>query len=75
MTLTELQVNETATINAVRGARPVVRRWLELGFVPGTPVRLLRFAPCGDPLEVLIRGYRVSLRQEDARNITVTPLP
>jgi len=73
MTLAELRVNETAVIVTVRGARPLVRRLLELGLVPNTRVYVLRFAPCGDPLELVIRGYHLSIRLEDARQITVTP--
>jgi len=73
VTLADLQANDSATIGTVHGDRPVVRRLLELGLVPGTRVRMLRVAPLGDPLELMIRGYRLSIRRDDARQIMVTP--
>lgn len=48
-------------------------RMLDLGFVPGTPLRVVRRAPFGDPIEVEIRGYRICLRHGDVRDVCVIP--
>jgi Fe2+ transport system protein FeoA len=58
-------------IAAENGAR---RRLLEMGFVPGTPLRVVRLAPLGDPMEIELHGYHVSLRRSEARTILVEPL-
>jgi ferrous iron transport protein B len=57
-------------IAAENGAR---RRLLEMGFVPGTTVRVVRLAPLGDPMQVELHGYHVSLRLSEARTILVEP--
>ena len=49
-------------------------RLIEMGMLRGESVRLLRLAPLGDPMEILIGGYHLSLRKQDARNILVSPL-
>lgn len=71
MTLDELGVDETATIHNVDGARAFRLRLLELGLVPGTAVRKVRVAPLGDPIEVAVRGGRLSVRRAEARAIEV----
>lgn len=58
-------------MSRVNGARPFRRRLLELGLTPGTKIEVLRVAPLGDPIEILVRGYRLSLRHEDARLVGV----
>ena len=50
-------------------------RLRDLGFVPGTPLEVVRTAPLGDPIEVGIRGYRLCLRRADIRNVCVVPEP
>lgn len=50
------------------------RRLAELGFVPGTEVRMVRRAPFGDPIEIELRGYRVCLRREQLEGLVVEPL-
>ena len=50
-------------------------RLLEMGLTPGTPVRVIRCAPLGDPIEVEVRGTRLSLRKQEARGIRVDPAP
>jgi len=57
-------------VAAENGAR---RRLLEMGFVPGTPLRVVRLAPLGDPMEIELHGYHVSLRRSEARTILVEP--
>ncbi|HEX5138849.1 MAG TPA: ferrous iron transport protein A [Planctomycetota bacterium] len=57
-------------VAAENGAR---RRLLEMGFVPGTALRVVRLAPLGDPMEIELHGYHVSLRRSEARTILVEP--
>lgn len=70
-TLANLAPGDHATVVAVGGERAVVRRLLEMGLLPGTPVMLARRAPLGDPLEVRLRGYSLSIRAVEARAIDV----
>ena len=69
--LSELEPKERGTIVKVGGGGPVRRRMLDMGVVPGTEVEVVRVAPLGDPVELLIRGYHLSLRKEEAREILV----
>jgi Fe2+ transport system protein FeoA len=61
----------SAVIVRVRGARFVARRLLEMGLLPGTRVSLCRVAPLGDPLELRLRGYALSIRRGEALRIDV----
>lgn len=56
---------------SVGGAGPVTRRLMEMGVVPGAPVRVIKFAPLGDPLEVRVRDYHLALRRSEAQTISV----
>jgi Fe2+ transport system protein FeoA len=58
---------------AVRGPRAFRRRLLELGLLPGTVVRKQKVAPLGDPIELSVRGTRLSIRRAEARGIEVAP--
>ena len=69
--LARVPVGSTAIVSRVSGARPVVRRLLELGLVPGTPVTVKREAPLGDPVELRVRNYALSIRRADALGIEV----
>ena len=69
--LSELKPKERGTIVKVGGDGPVRRRILDMGVVPGTEVEIVRVAPLGDPVALLIRGYHLSLRKEEAREILV----
>lgn len=70
-TLSGLAVGSTAVVSSVSGSRPVVRRLLEMGLVPGTPVTLHRQAPLGDPVELRVRNYALSIRRAEAFGIEV----
>lgn len=70
-TLSGLPVGTTAVVASVSGSRPVVRRLLEMGLVPGTPVTLHRHAPLGDPVELRVRNYALSIRRTEAAGIEV----
>lgn len=70
--LNTLQPGERGTVHAVANSVSDVRqRLLEMGLVKGTPIELVRFAPMGDPIEIRIRGYRLSLRRIEAEAVTV----
>ena len=69
--LARVPVGSTAIVSRVSGTRPVVRRLLEMGLVPGTPVTVQREAPLGDPVELRVRNYALSIRRADAFDIEV----
>ena len=69
MTLNELPVGGSATIRAVGGEGALRLRFLDMGLIPRTKVTLRKVAPMGDPIEIEIRGYELTLRREDAKNI------
>ncbi|KPK47485.1 MAG: hypothetical protein AMJ77_02935 [Dehalococcoidia bacterium SM23_28_2] len=69
--LSELKPKERGTIVKVGGGGPVRRRILDMGVVPGIEVEVVKVAPLGDPVDLLIRGYHLSLRREEAREILV----
>lgn len=71
MTLTNLPIGENAKILAVNGNNEITRRLMEMGVVPGVAVRVIKSAPFGDPLEVLIRGYHLAMRKSEADKIEV----
>ncbi|HVF49308.1 MAG TPA: ferrous iron transport protein A [Pyrinomonadaceae bacterium] len=60
-----------ARVVAVGGAGAVARRLMEMGVVPGAPVRVVKSAPLGDPIEVRVRGYHLALRRTEAQTISV----
>lgn len=64
---------ESAVIRRVNGDPRVRRRLLEMGFVPGTTLRVVRLAPLGDPMQIELHGYHISLRRTEARSILVDP--
>lgn len=71
MTLGELKIGETATILTVGGEGPLRCRLLDMGLIPRTKVTLAKRAPLGDPVEIRVRGYELTLRVEDANKIEV----
>ena len=71
MTLDKLPLGQEAVITAVGGEGALRCRLLDMGLIPKTRVRVEKVAPLGDPLELRVRGYALSLRKEDAREIQV----
>jgi Fe2+ transport system protein FeoA len=69
--LHELPLGAPAIVRSVDCDRLVRRRLFELGLLPGTRLEVIRRAPLGDPLELSLRGYRLSIRAEEARAIGV----
>ncbi len=72
MTLNELPIGQSATITKVGGEGPLRLRLLDMGLIPRTRVTLQKVAPMGDPIEILIRGYELTLRVDEAKWIEVT---
>jgi Fe2+ transport system protein FeoA len=70
-TLDELAIGHRAEVVSVGGPGRIAMRLLEMGFVPGTGVELVKTAPLGDPLELRIRGYHLSLRRAEAAHVRV----
>ena len=71
MTLNELKIGDSGVITAVGGEGALRCRLLDMGLTPRTLVTLRKVAPMGDPIEIHVRGYELTLRVEDARQITV----
>lgn len=71
MTLDRLQPGESGIIETVGGEGALRRRLLDMGLTPGTAISMRKMAPMGDPLELFLRGYVLTLRKDDAANITI----
>lgn len=69
MTLNQLKVGETAVIQTVGGEGALRCRLLDMGLIPHTKVTLQKVAPMGDPIEIQVRGYELTLRVDDAKKI------
>ena len=70
-TLKDVKVGETATVARLHGEGPVKRRIMDMGLTKGVEVYVRKVAPLGDPIEVTVRGYELSLRKADADMIEV----
>ena len=73
MTLKELKIGESAVIDTVGGTGELRQHFLDMGLIPGEKVTLVKFAPMGDPMELQIHGYELTLRLDDAARIEITP--
>ncbi len=71
MTLDKLKVGMKARIIAVRGQGSLRDRLLDMGLTPNTEVKIHKMAPMGDPVELTLRGYQLTLRKADLRNIEI----
>ncbi|MCI5872161.1 MAG: FeoA family protein [Clostridiales bacterium] len=69
MTLEELPIGQTATIKSVGGEGALRCRLLDMGLIPRTKVEVCKVAPMGDPIEIRLRGYELTIRKEDAKKI------
>ena len=72
MTLKDLNIGETAVVGTVGGEGALRQHFLDMGLIPGEEVTLVKFAPMGDPMELSIHGYELTLRLDDAARIGVT---
>lgn len=71
MTLKDVKVGDTVTVVKLHGEGAVKRRIMDMGITKGTEIRVRKLAPLGDPMEVTVRGYELSLRKADASMIEV----
>ena len=70
-TLKEVKIGESATIKRLHGEGALKRRIMDMGLTKGTEVYVRKVAPLGDPMELTVRGYELSVRKSDAENIEV----
>ena len=75
MTLKELEVGQSAIIRTVGGEGALRQHFLDMGVIPGTQVNVVQYAPMGDPMELRLHGYELTLRLDDAARIEVEPVP
>ena len=73
--LDQLRAGERARVAGLDGADAVVQRLFEMGLLEGEEVEVVGFAPLGDPMEIRLRDYRLSLRRSEAARVVVEPLP
>ena len=71
MTLRDVGVGQTVTVSKITGVGAIKRRIMDMGLTKGTSVYVRKVAPLGDPIEVTVRGYELSLRKADAELIEV----
>ena len=74
MTLKELETGKTGVITAVGGEGALRQHFLDMGVIPGAEVTVVKYAPMGDPIELLIHSYKLTLRVADAAKIEIKPL-
>ncbi|MDY3079208.1 MAG: FeoA family protein [Oscillospiraceae bacterium] len=70
-TLRDVKVGESATVKKLHGEGATKRRIMDMGITKGTNIKVRKLAPLGDPLELTVRGYELSLRKADAEMIEV----
>ncbi len=70
-TLRDIKVGKSATVVKVQGEGPLRRRIMDMGITKGTLLKVRKVAPLGDPIEITVRGFQLSLRKEDAAMIEV----
>ena len=75
MTLDQLQEGQRARIDSLIGDDVILQRLMEMGLLEDVEIEVLAFAPFGDPLEIRLRDYRLSLRRTEAARVRVTLLP
>ncbi len=68
-TLKDVKIGETAVIAKINGEGAIKRRIMDMGLTKGTSIKVRKVAPLGDPIEITVRGYELTLRKEDAAKI------
>ncbi len=71
MTLQDLKPGEEGKVVSIGEKGPVRRRIMDMGVTPGAMVKMVKVAPLGDPIEVTVRGYELSLRKDEAKQIII----
>ena len=74
MTIKDLEIGASAVVTAVGGEGALRQHLLDMGVIPGVEVTLVKFAPMGDPLEIRLHGYELTLRLADAEKVEVKPV-
>lgn len=72
MTLDSIPKQKRARVVAVDASGSGALRLMEMGIIPGAPVRVVKFAPLGDPIQILVGNYHLALRRQEARTVHVT---
>ena len=75
MTLKEIREGQSARVLTVGGSGALRQHFLDMGIIPGTDVKVVKYAPMGDPVEICLHGYELTLRLDDADKIEVGPVP
>jgi Fe2+ transport system protein FeoA len=75
LTLDHMRAGSRGRVASIRGDGQIRRRLLEMGLCPGTELQLIRRAPLGDPIELKIRGYLLSVRGDHARHVVIDQAP
>ena len=70
-TLKDVQIGESARVVKIHGEGAIKRRIMDMGITKGIEIHVRKVAPLGDPIEITVRGYELSLRKEDAESIEV----
>ena len=73
-TLKDIPIGGKAKVIKIYGEGPIKRRIMDMGITKGVVIRIIKTAPLGDPIELTVRGYELSLRKEDAEKIEVEQL-
>ena len=74
MTLREIKQGQSARVLNVGGSGALRQHFLDMGIIPGTDVKVVKYAPMGDPVEICLHGYELTLRLDDADKIEVGPV-
>ncbi len=70
-TLKDAKIGQTVTVKKLHGEGPIRRRIMDMGITKGVEIYVRKFAPLGDPMELYLRGYELSLRKDDAQMIEI----
>lgn len=73
ITLNNIKAGSSATVTRIALTGPLKRRLIDMGITPGVKIKIKKFAPLGDPIEIELRGYELSIRRSEAKNIFVKP--
>ena len=73
MKLNEMKIGSSAVITAVGGDGSLRQHFLDMGVIPGATVTLTKYAPMGDPMELRIHGYELTMRIDDAKKVEIKP--
>lgn len=73
ITLNNIKAGSSATVTGIALTGSLKRRLIDMGITPGVKIKIKKFAPLGDPIEIELRGYELSIRRSEAKNIFVKP--